>query len=217
MRYLQNKVDNSRSGAVLIYRPPAPRKRRLNMLTLLARNWWMTALRGLVAVLFGLAALFVPDITLETLVFLFGAYVLLDGVLAIAAATANRVGERRWWVLLEGLSGVVVGVATFVWPSVTEFVLLYLIAAWAIVTGMFEILAAIELRQEIEGEWFVALSGLGSLIFGTLVALQPQAGALAIAWLMGIYAIFFGVLLLMLAFRLREVNKQMDSRIAPGL
>ncbi len=182
------------------------------MLNLLVRNWWMIALRGLAALLFGLAALLLPRMTLETLIFLFGAYVLLDGVFAIATGIEDRAGESRWLVLLEGLTEIVVGVAIFVWPRISELILLYLMAAWAIVTGILEILAAIELRQEIEGEWSLALSGLASLIFGVVVALRPEAGALAITWLLGLYAIVFGVLLLSLALRLRDVNQRMDSQ-----
>ncbi len=186
------------------------------MLALLARNWWMIALRGLAAVLLSLAALFLPGITLEMLIFLFGAYVLLDGVFDIAVSIADCVGERRWWVLLEGLTGVVVGVATFVWPNLTEFVLLYLIAVWAIVTGILAILGAIDLHDEIEGEWLLALSGLLSLIFGVWVAVRPAAGALAIIWMLGLYAIVLGVLLLLLAFRLRDVNERIESWRARG-
>ena len=113
------------------------------MLTQLARNWWVLALRGVIAVLFGLAAFVWPGITLAALVLLFGAYALVDGVFAVIAALTGRSGHERWWVLLlEGLVGVAAGVLTFVWPAITEFVLLYLIAAWAVVTGVIEVIAA---------------------------------------------------------------------------
>ncbi len=176
----------------------------------------MIALRGLVAVVVGLAVLFFPRITLDTLVLLFGAYALLDGVFAIAAATANRVAEERTWELLGGITGVVAGVATFLWPNITALVLLYLIAAWAIVTGILEILAASELHKEIECEWLLALSGLASLVFGVLVALRPQAGGLALTWLLGLYAIVSGMLILLFASRLWDVNKRMDSLMVQG-
>lgn len=186
------------------------------MLTVLAHNWWMAALRGVAAVLFGLAALIWPGITLQVLVLLFGAYALVDGVFALVAALANLAGAYRWWVLLEGIAGIIAGVLTFVYPNVTAIALLYLIAGWAIATGIFEILAAIELRKEIEGEGWLILSGLLSVVFGVIVALQPQAGALAIVWLIGIYAIAFGVFLLLLGFRLRNLDKQISRQIAPG-
>ncbi len=183
------------------------------MLDSIVRNWWMIALRGFAAILFGLAAVFWDYMTLTTFVLLFGAFVLLDGVFAIASDVANDAGEHCWWMLLEGITGVIVGVLTFVWPNLTELVLLYLIAAWAVVTGICEILAAIELRQEIENEWFLALGGVASLIFGISVALVSDAGALAITWMIGLYSIVFGVLLLLLGFRLWDVNKRIDSRM----
>ncbi len=213
---MEIKTGYSPQRAGMVYRPAKWQKRKDDMSSLLAHNWWMVALRGLVAMLFGLTALLLPDITLTVLVLLFGAYVLLDGVLTIAAGIANRAGEERWWVLLEGITGAVIGVAIIIWPGIKEFVLLYLIALWAIVTGILEILTAIELRKEIEGKWFLALSGLVSLILGVLVALQPAAGVLAIIWMLRLYAIVFGVLLLLLAFRLRDVNNRLDSRVPYG-
>ncbi len=189
-------------------------KQSYNMLNSMVRNWWMVALRGLAAILFGLVAFFWNYMTLTTLVLLFGAYVLLDGVFTIATVVANDAGEHCWWMLLEGITGVISGVATFVWPNLTALVLLYLIATWAVVTGICEILAAIELRQEIQDEWFLALGGVASLIFGISVALVSDAGALAITWMIGLYSIVFGVLLLLLGFRLWDVNKRIDSRMS---
>ena len=120
---------------------------------LLARNWWALALRGLAAILFGIAALVVPHIALVVLIALFGAYALVDGVFAIVSAVRAAERHMRWWPLLvEGLAGIVVGVLTFVWPGLTALVLLYFIASWAIVTGVFEILAAVRLRREITGD-----------------------------------------------------------------
>ncbi len=173
-------------------------------MNVLARNWWTLALRGLLAILFGLAAFAWPGITLAVLVLLFGAYALVDGVFAIVAAV--RTAERRghWWVLLlEGLAGITAGILTFLWPGITAFVLLYLIAAWAIVTGVLEIIAAVRLRREIEGEWLLALSGVASVVFGLLLAVFPGAGALAVVWIIGAYALVFGLLLVALGFRLR--------------
>jgi uncharacterized membrane protein HdeD (DUF308 family) len=172
---------------------------------ILARNWWVLALRGLIALLFGVMALAWPGITLTVLVLLFGAYVLVDGVFAVVAALNAPKGYSRWWVLLvEGVVGVIVGALTFFWPAMTALVLLYFIAAWAIITGALEIAAAIRLRKAIGNEWLLVFGGALSILFGLMLMLMPVAGALAVVWLIGIYAVLFGVLLLALAFRLRK-------------
>lgn len=177
------------------------------MLTMLARNWWMLAVRGAAAILFGIGAFVWPGLTLSVLVLLFGAYALVDGVFALVAGVIDRGGQRWWVLLLEGLAGIVVGVLTFLWPGVTALVLLWLIAAWALITGAFEIAAAVRLRKEIEHEWSLGLAGLASLIFGALLFAMPGAGALALVWMIGAYALVFGALLLVLAFRLRGLRE----------
>lgn len=135
-----------------------------------------------------------------------------DGIFALVAAFSDRVGKQRWWVLLlEGLAGVAAGILTFLWPGMTALVLLYLIAAWAIVTGILEVMAAIRLRQEIEGEWLLALGGIASITFGVLMVVWPGAGALAVVWLIGSYALVFGLLMVFLAFRLRSWNKSRED------
>jgi uncharacterized membrane protein HdeD (DUF308 family) len=176
------------------------------MLTQLSRNWWLIALRGVAAILFGILAIVWPGVTLTFLVLLFGAYALVDGLLTVFAALTNQAGERRWWVLLEGLVGIAAAVLTFLWPGATAFSLLYLIAAWAILTGVLEILAAIELRREISNEWFLILSGIASVIFGVLVILFPGAGALSVIWLMAAYAVVFGALLVVLSLRVKSLG-----------
>ena len=177
----------------------------MRMGTRLARNWWTVAFRGAIAIIFGLAALFWPDITLTALVFIFGAFVLVSGVLLVIAAFRDGLNHTHaWLLLLEGIIGIAIGIMVFIWPAITALVLLYLIAAWAIVTGILEIIAAIQVRKEIENEWLLALAGIASVLFGILLIVWPMAGALAILWIIAAYAIVFGVLLLILAFRLRS-------------
>ncbi|WP_420831013.1 HdeD family acid-resistance protein [Nodularia sphaerocarpa] len=176
----------------------------MRMGTRLARNWWTVALRGAIAIIFGLAALFWPDITLTALVLIFAAFVLVSGVLLAAAAFRDGLTHTHGWLmLLEGAIGIAIGIMAFIWPGITALVLLYLIAAWAIVTGVLEIIAAIQVRKEIENEWLLAIAGIASVLFGLLLILWPIAGALAILWIIAAYAIIFGILLLILAFRLR--------------
>ena len=176
------------------------------VLPLLSRNWWALALRGLAAILFGILAFAWPGITLFVLVVFFGAYMLVDGIFAIVAAVRAAGEEARWWLmLLEGILGVVVGLVTFFWPGLTALALLYLIAAWAIVTGIMEIAAAIRLRREMLGEWALILGGALSVLFGVLLVVIPaRAGLLSLTWLIGAYAVVFGVLQVVLAFRVRN-------------
>lgn len=175
------------------------------LLGMLSRYWWVIALRGLFALIFGVLAFVWPDLTLTALVLLFGAYALVDGVFAIVTGVQSRGRKPRWWAgLLEGLVGVAIGTLTFLWPEVTALALLYLIAFWATLTGVLEIWAAVELRREIQGEWLLILSGLASLVLGVLLVIQPGAGAVALVWLIGSYAVLFGILLIALGFRLRS-------------
>jgi uncharacterized membrane protein HdeD (DUF308 family) len=177
------------------------------MITELARNWWAFVLRGIVALLFGIMALVWPGLTILTLVYVFGVYAVMDGVFGVVAAWSIR-SSGRWWVLLmEGLLGIVAGVIAFVWPGVTSLVLLTLIAAWAIVTGILEIVAAIRLRKEIKNEWRLGLGGLASVLLGVLLVIWPQSGMVTISWIIGFYATVFGISMLSLGFRLRGLNK----------
>ena len=172
---------------------------------LLSRNWWAFLLRGIVAIVFGLIAFFFPISAFLSLVFVFGAFALVDGIFSIIAAfTSNAKSENWWWLILEGLFGILIGVMTIVQPAAMGQAWLLVIAAWAIVTGVFEIITAIRLRKEIEGEFWLILSGLFSVVFGILVILAPTAGAFTIGLITGIYALMFGVTLIMLAFRLRK-------------
>jgi uncharacterized membrane protein HdeD (DUF308 family) len=173
------------------------------------RYWWMVALRGVAAVLVGIAVFAWPQVTLSVLVLLFGAYAVGDGVFALIYAFGSSKPFRGARVV-EGLAGIVLGVIALAWPGITTLALLYLIAAWAVVTGILEIVTAIDLRKVIENEWLLIVSGLGSVLFGVILAVQPGAGALALTWLIGGYAIVFGVLLIALAVRLRMFGKRID-------
>jgi uncharacterized membrane protein HdeD (DUF308 family) len=168
-------------------------------------NWWLLALRGLVAVLFGVLAFVWPGATLITLVWLFGAFALVNGLLSlILAAKAPKGYPRIGSLILGGLLGILAGLLTFVMPGITALGLLMLIAAWAIVTGIMEVVAAIRLRKIIANEWLLILAGIASVAFGVILFLQPAAGALALIWLIGAWALIFGILLIVLAFRMRN-------------
>jgi len=186
----------------------------LAMTDTLARNWWVVGLRGLLALLFGVLVFFWPGISLVMLVLLFGAYALLDGVFAIVSSVRAAKRQKRWWLfLLQGITGIIVGIGAVIWPGITALVLLYIIAAWAIVTGVFEIVAAVQLRKEIEGEWLLALGGIASVVFGVLLVGFPSAGALAVVWLIGAYSMLFGILFMILAFRLRQRNEHRAPKV----
>lgn len=178
------------------------------MIAMLSRYWWVLALRGLIAIVFGILALIWPALTLLTLIYLFGAYVLVDGIFAVITGIRSYGENERWWAaLLEGIAGIIIGILTFLWPEVTGLVLLYFIAAWAVVTGIFEIVAAIQMRRAITGEWLMILSGILSVVFGVALVIFPGPGALALTWLIGAYAIVFGILFIILAFRLRGMRR----------
>jgi uncharacterized membrane protein HdeD (DUF308 family) len=174
------------------------------MLIVFTSSWWSLVLRGIAAILFGVLAFIWPHITLTALVFLFGAYALVDGAFAIAAGIRSHGENKRWWMLLlEGLLSLAAGVIAFLVPAITAWALLILIAAWAIGTGVFQIVAAIQLRKQITGEWLLVLAGIFSLIFGFALLFNPTAGALAVVWLIGVYSIIFGVLLVALGVKLK--------------
>ena len=182
------------------------------MLDMLARNWWALVLRGLCGIAFGVMAFAWPGVTLEVLVLMYGIYALADGIFATAAIVSGRAPASSWWaILLEGITGIGAGIATFAWPGITLMVLIYLIAGWAIATGVFEIIAAVRLRQHIQSEWFLILAGIVSILFGFLVAARPVAAAEALAWMVGAYAILFGVLFVVLGLRLRGMGQRLPA------
>jgi uncharacterized membrane protein HdeD (DUF308 family) len=181
--------------------------------TVLSRSWWLLLLRGIIAILFGVLTYFQPGISLATLVLFFGAFSFADGALGIWQAIGARKERENWWVLLlGGLLGVGVGVLTLFHPGVTALALLFYIAVWAVATGVLEIVAAIRLRKEIEGEWLLGLAGVASVLFGVLLIARPDAGALAVLWLIAAYAIAFGVILVLLAFKARGFARRLQER-----
>jgi uncharacterized membrane protein HdeD (DUF308 family) len=169
----------------------------------LAENWWLILLRGIAAILFGVLAFIWPGITLFTLIIFFGAYALVDGVFSIMAAIRGGTMAPRWWLALVGVAGLATAAITFFWPGKTAFILVLFIGWWSIVKGIFEIVGAISLRKEIDNEWMLVFAGALSVAFGAVIVLFPGAGALALIWMIAVYAIIFGVVLVGLAFRLK--------------
>ena len=175
------------------------------MAEVLSRYWWNFVVRGILAILFGIVAYVWPGITLATLVILFSAYVLIDGILLIVKAMADWIpGEDRWLLLLEGgLLGIGIGIITLVIPGITAIGLVLYIAAWSLATGVLMIAAAVRLRREIKGECWMIVSSIASILFAIILMIFPGAGALGLLWLIAAYAVIFGVVLLILGFRLR--------------
>lgn len=168
---------------------------------------WALAIRGIFAVIFGLVALVWPGITLLALVLLFGAYAFVGGILAVVGAAVWQEDRGvRWLMVLEGVLGIVLGVLTFLWPGTAALILLYLIAVWAIFAGILQIAAAVGLRRVIVGEWAFMVGGIASVIFGVLLAVWPREGLLALVWIFGIYALVFGIMQLVVAYRVRKMQ-----------
>jgi len=185
---------------------PVPTEPIFPMLGLLARYWWLVLLRGIAAIIFGILAFIWPGITLVTLILFYGAFVLVDGVLALAHAIMGGNMGSRWWLALVGIAGIAAGILTFVWPGVTALVLLIFIATWAIILGVFQIAGAIKLRKEIDNEWTLILSGGLSVLFGLVLLLAPGPGLLGLIWVIAAYAIVFGVLLVMFALKIKKLQ-----------
>ena len=173
------------------------------MLDALARNWWLILLRGICAVIFGVLTFVWPGITLLTLIAFYGAFALIDGALAIWAAITGGEMASRWWLLIVGLLGVAAGLITLMMPGVTALVLLFFIAFWAIATGVMQIVGAIRLRKEIDNEWMLIAGGALSILFGLILLVQPGAGALGLLFVIGAYAVIYGVILIAFSLKLR--------------
>jgi uncharacterized membrane protein HdeD (DUF308 family) len=179
------------------------------MLYSLTRNWWMVALRGTLAVIFGAIAFVWPGLTFEALVLLFGVYAFVDGVMVFAFGLMAASDHEQWWpLILSGVLGIGLGVLTFAKPGAVGLAIVWVIGFWAIVTGLLEIVAAIRLRDVISGEWLMGLSGALSIVFGVLVVAQPDSGAIALAYLFGFYAVLAGISQISLGFRLRGLGEE---------
>ena len=175
------------------------------MLHALAKSWWVLLLRGIASIIFGVLAFIWPGLTLVTLVLLYGAFALVDGVLSlIAAFTGSAKPVPTWWLIVVGILGIAAGIVTFLWPGITAVLLVLFIGAWALVHGIFEIIGAIQLRKEIDNEWMLILGGVLSVAFGAIVLISPGAGALGLIWVIAGYSIVFGILFIALALRLRK-------------
>ena len=181
------------------------------LLESLTRNWWAVVLRGVFAILFGVVALAWPGLTLGAFVLLFGVFAIADGIFALVAALTGGSGRPWWALVLKGIVSFAAAAVAFLMPGITALALLFVIALWAIVIGLMEIMVAIRLRKEIQGEFFLALGGVLSILFGAFLIARPGAGALAVTWLIGAYAIVFGVMLLALGFRLKGLRGRLKA------
>jgi uncharacterized membrane protein HdeD (DUF308 family) len=175
------------------------------MLHALAKNWWLLLLRGIAAIVFGLLAFVWPGLTLVTLILFYGAFALVDGVIALVAAfTGGAKPLPTWWLVIVGLLGIAAGIATFAMPGITAIVLILFMGGWALAHGILEIIGAIRLRKEIDNEWMLIFSGVVSVLFGLIVLIAPGAGALGLVWAIAAYSIVFGISFVALALRLRN-------------
>jgi len=175
------------------------------MLHALAKNWWLLLLRGIAAIVFGVLAFVWPGLTLVTLILFYGAFALVDGVIALVAAfTGGAKPLPTWWLVIVGLLGIAAGIATFAMPGITAIVLILFMGGWALAHGILEIIGAIRLRKEIDNEWMLIFSGVVSVLFGLIVLIAPGAGALGLIWAIAAYSIVFGISFVALALRLRN-------------
>lgn len=178
-----------------------------SLASILSGNWWALLLRGLLAIAFGVFVWTQPGISLATMVLVFGAFALAEGVLGVVTAIAGRKGNDDWWVLLLwGLVSIGIGIITFAAPGITAFVLLFYIAVWAIAVGVLQIIAAVRLRKEIAGEWLLGLAGLAAVAFGVLLIVRPGEGVLSVLMVISVYAVISGILLVILSLKVRNLH-----------
>lgn len=185
--------------------------------TIVSRIWWTIALRGVLAVLFGVVALFFTGRTLLALIYVFGAYAVLSGLFAIVAAVRAGEAHRRWgWLAVAGIVGVAAGIVSFLWPGLTALAVVLVVAAWAIIIGVAEIAFALSWPDTLAHPWLAALSGAVSVVYGVLLAVWPRSGAVALTWLLGIYAIIYGATVLYYAYRLQALRQGVRSAVGLG-
>ncbi|MEN5147007.1 HdeD family acid-resistance protein [Brevundimonas diminuta] len=171
----------------------------------LHRSWWLLLLRGVAAVAFGVLTFIWPQISLLTLIMVYGIYAFGDGILALVAAIRGGGMVPRWWLALAGVISILTAIVVFAWPDLTALVLVYMIGFWSILRGALEIIGAIRLRNEISNEWSLGAAGLLSVIFGLILVFMPGAGAIGLLWLIATWAVLFGLLLIWVAFRLKKL------------
>jgi uncharacterized membrane protein HdeD (DUF308 family) len=193
----------------------AAKKARCDAMSeVLSESWWSVGLRGILGILFGLICLLTPGLAVEVFVILFAAYMLVDGVFAIAAGIkAARNGERWGLLILEGIVDLAAGVVAVLWPAITLVALIWIIAIWAIVSGALMLGAAFTLNLD-HGRWWLALGGIASIIFGILLVIEPLIGAVVLTMWVGAYAIVFGIFLLILAFQLHAKKEEREHKAA---
>lgn len=185
------------------------------MIDLLTSKWWVFMVRGLAAVLFGIAALVWPGLSLVALAILFGTYALVDGVFSVAAALSPFGGSRWWALLLEGIVGLTVAFFVYTQPLMSATALVYAIGIWAMLTGVMEIVAGLQLREVISNEWLYIFGGIVSIAFGVVIFRNPAAGALAVVWLIGLYAIVFGLAQVFLSYRMQQIHHAGTTQARP--
>jgi uncharacterized membrane protein HdeD (DUF308 family) len=179
----------------------------------LSRHWWWLALRGIAMILFGIIALAWRGETLGSFMLLFGGLALADGLFAIFVALTQVAGDKRWWILSHGLLSVVLAILSFIWTDATASILLYLVAAWALITGILELVGAWEVRRNVSNDWLLILSGMASIIFGLLVIGLPflQTDGFSVTGMVGPFAMIFGLLTLAMSLNLRSMGKYLRT------
>ena len=189
------------------------------MIKAVSRYWWIFAVRGIIAIAFGLAALLWPALTLGVMVLLFGFFALLEGLLAVVSSFGKGEEKGGWTLLLEGLVGLLVcvivllgtSIGSMLFPKVAAVMLVFYIAGWAILSGLFKIITAFRIRSEVKGEWILGLNGLVSILVGVILILRPGAGVLAVAWLIGILAIIVGIFQLLFGLKFRKIGSSLKQ------
>ena len=190
---------------------------RTSMIRAVSKYWWIFSLRGIIAIVFGLAALLWPALTLGVMVLLFGFFALLEGLLTVVTSFGKGDEKGGWTLLFEGLVGLLVcvivllgtSIGSILWPKVAAVMLVYYIAGWAILAGLFKIITAFRIRKEVKGEWILGLNGLVSILVGVILILRPEAGVLAVAWLIGILAVIVGIFQLLLGLKFRKIGSSL--------